>query len=78
VAAKPGTGGRSTPGVVQALLQDAGLDVAQAELDQLVTARDAMLERVALLRIPEAESYEPADVFSAVEPSAATDAGRSR
>jgi hypothetical protein len=57
--------GLSTSDIVQTTLEAAGLEVTPEELELLTAARGSMRLRAASLSVPEAQAFEPADVFSA-------------
>lgn len=58
-------GGQPASEVVQGHLDRAGIAVTPQELELLTAAWHDMQQSIALLDIPEAELFEPADVFSA-------------
>jgi hypothetical protein len=51
--------------IVRHALDEAGIVVAPDELEMLVAAYETILGRAASLYLPEAASFEPADVFLA-------------
>jgi hypothetical protein len=53
--------------IVRHALDQAGLVVAPEELEMLVAAYDTVRGQAALLYLPEADPFEPADVFLAGE-----------
>ena len=57
--------GLSTSDTVGTTLEAAGITASPGELEMLTAARDTMRCRAASLYLPEAQAYEPADVFSA-------------
>jgi hypothetical protein len=57
--------GLSSSDTVRATLEASSIEVSPDELDLLTAAHGTMRRRVASLYLPEAEAFEPADVFSA-------------
>ena len=53
--------------IVRHALEEAGIVVSPDELEMLVAAYPTVRGRAASLYLPDADSFEPADVFVAVE-----------
>ena len=65
-AAEPhDAGALPSAAIVRHRLEEAGIPAAPEELELLVAAYDTVRRRAASLYLPEAELFEPADVFSA-------------
>ncbi len=58
-------GGLSSAAIVRHRLEEAGIPAGPEELELLVAAYETVRRRAASLYLPEAELFEPADVFSA-------------
>ena len=57
--------GLSSSDIVHTTLEAAGMEVSPEELESLTAAQGSMRRRAASLYVPEAQAFEPADVFSA-------------